>query len=71
MKVRHCGFLQASCAVPLTTIRLLIVQGHPGEGPPPPRPPSPPRPARCPTCGAPMRVLMRLWTSHHGFVDTS
>src|SRR5262249_43048696 len=66
MKVRHFGFLHASCAVPLATIRLLIVQGHPSEGQPPPRPPSHPRTARCPTCGAPMRVVMRLWTSNNG-----
>ena len=71
MKVRPCGFLHASGAVPLATIRLLIGQGHPGEGQPPPRPPSPPRAARCPTCGAPMHVVMRLWPSNNGFVDTS
>src|SRR5215831_17116987 len=31
MKVRHFGLLHASCAVPLATIRLLIVQGTPSE----------------------------------------
>ena len=66
MKVRHFGFLHASCAIPLATIRLMIVQGHPSDGQPPPRTPPPPRAARCPTCGAPMRVVMRLWTSHQG-----
>ena len=71
MKVRHFGFLHASCALPLATIRLLIVQGHPGEGQPPPRKPPPPRAARCPICGAPMRVVMRLWASPRDFVDTS
>ena len=34
------------------------------------RKPPPPRVARCPTCGAPMRVVMRLWTSPKDFVDT-
>src|SRR5712691_5038096 len=29
MKVRHFGFLHASCALPLATIRLMIVQGQP------------------------------------------
>ena len=67
-KVRHFGFLHASCALSLTTIRRLIVQGHPGEDQPPPRPP--PRATRCPTCGAPMGVVMRLWTSPRVFVDT-
>jgi hypothetical protein len=70
-KVRHFGFLHASCAVPLTTIRLLIVQGHPSDDQPIPHTPPPPRAARCPTCGAPMHVVMRVWTSPQDFVDTS
>jgi hypothetical protein len=70
MKVRHFGLLHASCAIPLDTIRRLIVQAHPSEDQPPPRTPPPPRAARCSTCGAPMRVVMRLWTSHSDFVDT-
>jgi hypothetical protein len=71
MKVRHFGLLHASCAVPLATIRLLIGQRHPLDSQPPPRHPPPPRVARCPTCGVPMRVIMRLWTSPKAFVDTS
>jgi hypothetical protein len=71
MKVRHFGFLHASCAVPLATIRLMMMQVHPSDGQPPQRTPPPPRAARCPTCGAPMRVVMRLWTSPKDFVDTS
>ena len=71
MKVRHFGLLHASCAVPLATVRLLIGQVHPSKGRPSPRPPLPPRAARCPTCGTPMRVVMRLWTSPRAFVDTS
>src|SRR5438093_9719158 len=70
MKVRHFGFLQASCAIPLATIRFMIVQAHPSAGQPPLRTPPPPLAARCPTCGAPMHLLMRLWTSHSAFVDT-
>jgi hypothetical protein len=70
IKVRPCGFLHASCAVLLATIRLMIVKGHPSEGqPPPPKPP--PRAPRCPICGAPMHVVMRLWPSPRDFVDTS
>src|SRR5215813_3894670 len=61
-KVRHFGFLHASCTVPFVTIRSMIVQAPPGDDPPPPHPPPPPRAARCPTCGTPMRVVMRLWT---------
>lgn len=70
MKVRHFGFLHASCAIPLATIRLMIVQGHPREGKPTPRQSPTPLAARCPTCGTPMRVVMRLWTSPRAFVDT-
>lgn len=71
MKVRHFGFLHASCAIPLATIRLMIVQGQPIEGIPM-RVVSPsPRVALCPVCGTPMRVVMRLWTSPKDFVDTS
>jgi hypothetical protein len=70
-KVRHCGVLPASWAIPLATIRLMIMQAHPSEGQPPQRTPSQPHAARWPTCGAPMRVIMRLWTSPRALVDTS
>lgn len=70
-KVRHVGFLQASCAIPPATLRLLIVQGHPSDDTPPqPKPPQP-LAVRCPTCGAPMHVVLRRWPSYNGFVDTS
>jgi hypothetical protein len=26
---------------------------------------------RCPTCGTPMRIVMRRWISSRDFVDTS
>ena len=71
MKVRHFGFLHASCAIPLATIRLMIGQGHPSNGKPTPPKPPPPLAARCPTCGAPMCVVMRVWTSPRPLVDTS
>jgi hypothetical protein len=70
-KVRHCGFLHARCALPLATLRLMSVQGHPGEVPLPPRTPLPPHAARCPTWGASMRVILRRWTSPRDFVDTA
>jgi hypothetical protein len=68
--VRPFGFLHASCAIPLATLRLMIVQGPPGDAPLPPRTPLPPPAARCPTCGAPMRVRRRLWTSPSDLVET-
>ena len=70
MKVRHFGLLHASCALPLATVRLLIGQAHPSDGQPLPRKLPPPLAAHCPTCGAPMRVVMRVWTAPSAFVDT-
>ena len=72
-KGRPCGFLHASCAISPATLRLLMEQGHAGEDQPTQRQPMSPLPrvARCPTCGVPMHVVMRVWTSPKGFVDTS
>jgi Putative transposase/Transposase zinc-binding domain len=70
-KVRHFGFLHASCTLSLATIRRLIVQGSSGKDQPSPRKPPFPRVARCPTCGAPMALVMRVWASPRAFVDTS
>jgi hypothetical protein len=69
-KVRHFGLFHARCAVPLATTRLRIGPGHSSEGRPPLHTSPPPRVARCPTWGAPMRIVMRLWTSHRDLVDT-
>ncbi len=71
MKVRHFGFLHASCGLPPATLRLMIVQAHPIAGQSTPIVPPQPFVVRCPTCGTPMRVIMRLWTSDRTFVDTS
>jgi len=72
MKVRPCGFLHASCAISPATLRLRMEQGPPGEDQPTQRTPTSPLPrvARCPTCGVPMPVVMRVWTSPTGFADT-
>jgi hypothetical protein len=70
MKVRHFGFLQTSCAISPAPLRLMIMQAQPRAGPPPPSVLPHRLAARCPTCGAPMRVVMRLWTSPRTFVDT-
>jgi hypothetical protein len=71
MQVRHFGVLHASGALPLTTIRLMIVPAHPSDDPLPQRQPPPPRMARCPTGGTAMRIVMRRWTSSRDLVDTS
>ena len=70
VKVRHCGLLHASCAIPPAPIRLMMVQGHPSAEQPTQRTPPQPLAVRGPTCGASMRVVMRLWTSNNDCVDT-
>jgi len=70
MTGRPFGFMNASSAINTDTIRQMIVQAPPLEGKPMRIIPPPPRVALCPTCGAPMRVVMRLWTSHRACVDT-
>jgi hypothetical protein len=71
VKVRHFGFLHASCAIPTETLRRMILQAQPIDGKPTRIIPPQPLVALCPTCGTPMRVVMRLWTSNRTFVDTS
>lgn len=71
VKVRHCGVLHASGAVPLPTSRLLMGQGPPREDPPPRRTPPPPRGGHWPTWGVPMHVVMRVWTSPQACAETS
>jgi Putative transposase/Transposase zinc-binding domain len=70
MKVRHFGFLHASCAIPTDTLRLMILQAHPIDCKPTQSGPPAPLAPLCPTCGAQMRVVMRLWTATRAFVDT-
>src|SRR5262249_18001568 len=69
--VRPCGLLHARCAISPATIRLLRGQDPPSPAHPPVRTPPPPRATRWPTCGAPMHVVMRVWTSLKDCVDTS
>jgi len=70
MQVRHCGFLPASCAIPTDTLRRMSSQAHSRDCTPAPSVPPAPLAALYPTCGAPLRVVMRLWASHRAFVDT-
>jgi hypothetical protein len=71
MKVRHFGFLHASCAIPPDTLCRMISQVRPLGCETPRRQPPEPLIAFCPTCGGQMHVVMRLWTSNKAFVDTS
>ena len=70
MKVRYFGFLHASCAIPPATIRLLTSQAHPIASQPTRLVPPEAGVAFCPTCGGPMRVIMRLWISNSAVLDT-
>jgi Putative transposase len=70
MQVRHFGFLHASSAMHTDTLRQMIVHAQLIDGTPLRRVPPPPCVALCPTCGAPMRVVMRWWTAHKAFVET-
>jgi hypothetical protein len=71
VQVRHCGLLHASGAIATDTLRLLIVQAHPIDCQPTQSRPPQPLAALCPTCGVPMRIVMRLWTSQRALVDPS
>jgi hypothetical protein len=70
MKVRHFGFMNPRCAIPTDTLRLMILKRHDFAC----KPPDVEAPslfvASCPTCGEPMRVVLRLWTSNRVFLDT-
>ena len=56
--------------MPTDTLRLMILQAHPIDFKPTQSGPPAPLTALCPTCGAQMRVVMRLWLSNRAFVDT-
>jgi hypothetical protein len=71
MKVRHCGFRHASCAISADTLCRMILQGRPIGRETLRRQHPEPLSAFCPTCGGQMRVVMRLWASNKAFVDTS
>jgi hypothetical protein len=70
MKVRHCGFLHASCALPPDPICLMILAPQPIDCKPPRIAHPAPFVAFCPPCGGQMRVVMPLWTANRAFVDT-
>src|SRR5712691_6142651 len=70
MKVRHCGCMQARCAIPPDTLRLMIVPAQRVDCTPTRLAHPAPCVACCPTCGGPMQVVMRLWTANRALVDT-
>jgi hypothetical protein len=70
MKVRHFGFMHASCAIPTDTMRLIILKRHPFGCKTPHVTDPAPVVAACPTCGKPMQLVMRQWTSNRLVLDT-
>jgi hypothetical protein len=70
MKVRHFGFINSRCAIPADTLRRLILQRHSRGFETPHVAVPPPVVVSCPSCGKPMRLVMRLWTSNQVFLDT-
>jgi hypothetical protein len=70
MTLRHVGLMNSRCAIPPDTMRLLIVTHHPGACNTPHVEAPAPCVASCPTCGAPMRVVMRLWASNRVLLET-
>jgi Putative transposase/Transposase zinc-binding domain len=70
MKVRHFGFMSTSCTIPIDTLRRMILNRHPVAFKPPDLEAPQPFVAACPTCGKPMQLVLRLWTSNRVFLDT-
>lgn len=70
IKVRHFGFINSRCAISTDTLRRLILIRHPVAFNTPHLEDPSPFVASCPTCGAHMQLVMRLWTSNRVFLDT-
>jgi hypothetical protein len=70
MKVRHFGLMNSNCAIPIDTLRRLILMQRPVAFKTPDVEAPAPRVASCPTCGKPMQLVMRRWTSNQAFLDT-
>jgi hypothetical protein len=70
MKVRHFGFMNTRCAIPTDTLRRMILRQHPVALKAPEVEAPAPCLAACPTCGKPMLLVRRLWTSNRVFLDT-
>src|SRR5207245_5058995 len=63
MKVRHFGFLSASCAITTPAIRRMTAETNDATPEPPATPDAPSPPFCCPHCGAALRVSMRVLPS--------
>lgn len=69
-KVRHFGFMNSRCATTTATLHLMILKQLNIACKPPDLDTPQPFLASCPTCGKPMQLIRRLWTSNQVFLDT-
>jgi hypothetical protein len=71
MKVRHFGFMSASCPITTDAIRRMIpAHDRIASGLPPARN-HPATALSCPHCGGELRVVSRVWSSSVALLDTS
>jgi hypothetical protein len=70
MKVRHFGFMNATCRITTDTICQMITAHTGATLEQPRRTATTPAQVTCPNCGAPLLVLSRVWPSHLAIFDT-
>jgi hypothetical protein len=70
MKVRHFGFLSASCAITTPDIRRMMAETNDTTLEPPATQDAPSPPFSWPHCGGALRVSRRVLPSQAAFVDT-
>lgn len=70
MKVRHFGFMHASCATPTDAIRLMIARQRKSSYKLAPIADPTPIVVACPACGKPMQLVRQQWTPNKAFPDT-
>ena len=70
MKVRHFGFMHASCPIPPDTIRQMISLQIDTSCQPTPSQTGPPTPFYCPDCGGHLLVVTRVFPCQSAFFDT-
>jgi len=70
IKVRHFGFMNANCRITTDTIRQMITLQTGVTLEQPQSTTTTPVQGTCPTCGAPLIVLSRVWPLHMAVCDT-
>jgi len=70
MKVRHCGFMSARCALTTDAIRRMIPVPNGTASALPPARNNPATALSCPHCGGEWRVVSRVWSSSVALLDT-